>query len=221
MDNLISMSKFCTLILVSLCSLALFGGFLAKGADWQEVSGDSAYFTLSVFEDGAEEAFLLNNQRMLKSFRRVSSHLVSSENNEVVDQAEVVYVFNGTISANSEISSVTYVSNNPNVTLCEVNQSGSPLLNSESSSLIVQEDKVQKYYRIGVIIRIRDVNEIINADNMDELDKTMINELGDGFLTVRVLFKNGIDLEKKYSFRYIDHAQQDLQLIIEENQPSL
>ncbi|CDD60096.1 unknown [Eggerthella sp. CAG:298] len=221
MDDLISMSKVCTLILVLLCSLALFGVLWVKGTDWEEVSGDSADFMLSVFEGGAEEAFLLSSQRTLKSFHRVSSHLVSSEKNEVVDQAEVVYIFNGTISANSAISSVAYVSNNPNVTLCEVDQSGSPLLDSESRSLITQEDKVQKYYRIGVIIRIHEVNEEISTDNMKELDKKMINELGDGFLTVRVLFKNGIELEKQYNICYVDHAQQDLQLIIEENQPPL
>lgn len=219
MDNLMSKHKLYALFLVVLCFVALLGIACFKGVDRQaEELQEEMYFTLTVFEDGSNEDFLSNDQRTLRSFNRVATHLDTDGDSETVQGAEAVYVFNGTVSADSAIDSVAYVSNNPHVLFCKVGQNGKPILDFESNALVVQGAEAQKYCRIGVIIRVYDEDvKSLTTNNENELDRALIKELNDEFLTVRVSFSNGIELEKKYSFRYVDPDQKNSHLIIAES----
>ena len=69
-----------------------------------------------------------------------------------------------------------------------------------------------------MIIRVYDEDvKSLTTNNENELDRALIKELNDEFLTVRVSFSNGIELEKKYSFRYVDPDQKNSHLIIAES----
>lgn len=220
MDNLMSKHKPHVLFLVVLCFAILVGIVCFKGMDRQtEDSQGEMDFALTVFEDGSEEDFLSSDQRVLRSFNRIATHLNTDDDSEIIQGVEAIYVFNGTVNADSVIDSVAYISNNPDVLFCDVAQNGKPLLNFESSALVVQGAEAQKYCRVGVIIRIYDEDtKSLTTNNENELDRALIKELNDEFLTVRVSFSNGIELEKKYSFRYVDSDQKNSHLIITESQ---
>ena len=70
-----------------------------------------------------------------------------------------------------------------------------------------------------MIVRIYDERaKNLTANDERKLDDAWAKELNDGFLTVRVSFSNGAELEKKYSFCYSSSTQQSPWLIIVESQ---
>ena len=219
MGNLKKQYNFYILSLVVLCLMVVFGTVWIKGVERQETLQSKVDFNLAVFEDGTEEEFLPSNQRALNSFKKVSTHLETDGDGEIVHKAEAVYVFNGTVDTDFAIDSVAYISNNPNVLLCEVAQNGKPLLGSESNAFIIDGIEAQKYCRVGVIVRIYDERaKNLTANDERKLDDAWAKELNDGFLTVRVSFSNGAELEKKYSICYGSSTQQSPWLIIVESQ---
>ena len=219
MGSLIKKRSLYVLFLVILSLVVLLGTAWIEGFDEQATLRHKMEFSLAVFEDGAGENFLPSNQKVLKSFNRIATHLATDVDSEIIHEAEAIYVFNGTVNADSVIDSVAYISNNPNVLFCNVAQNGKPILDFKSNALVVQGAEAQKYCRVGVIIRVYDEDvKSLTTNNENERDRALIKELNDEFLTVRVSFSNAIELEKKYSFRYADPDQENSHLIITESQ---